>query len=296
MTKPSVAIVGCGKLGTALARRLAACGYPLAALASKRLSSARTLAARVRAESVSDRAWEVLTAARVVFLTTPDGVIQDACEQIAGEGGWRPDTLVYHCSGAHSSALLAPARAAGAVVGSLHPLQSFASTAIKGNPFDGIVMSVEGDEQAVKTGHAIAEDLGATCFTIRTDTKTLYHASAVVASNYLVTLLEFAFRLIEAAGIDRRDAFGVLKPLIDGTLANVEAVGIPEALTGPVARGDVATVGAHLDAIAAQAPDLESLYKLLGRHTVAVATAKGALGEEQARAIGRLVEDKSSGG
>ena len=103
---------------------------------------------------------------------------------------------------------------------------------------------------------------------VKTDGKMLYHASAVVASNYLVTLLGLAFKLIGKAGIADRDAYTVLKPLIMGTLGNVENVGIPAALTGPISRGDVQTVAQHLDEMKSKSPELMFLYRALGLHTI----------------------------
>ena len=110
-----------------------------------------------------------------------------------------------------------------------------------------------------------------------------------MASNYLVTLLELAFRLIHTAGIAGKDAFRVLKPLIDGTLANIENVGIPAALTGPIVRGDVETVAEHVKEIGSKNPELLALYKTLGLHTITIAKAKGTLSESAAEQLQKIL-------
>jgi len=138
-------------------------------------------------------------------------------------------------------------------------------------------MAVEGQPAAVKAAEEIAGRLKAKSFAIKTEAKTLYHASAVVASNYLVTLQGMAFRLLEAAGISAEDAFDVLGPLIEGTVSNIRKNGIANALTGPIVRGDVETVQEHINAMTEQTPALVPLYKLLGRYTVDVADARGSL-------------------
>jgi len=288
--KPSFAIVGCGKVGTALGRFLVNAGYRASGVASKSLSSAKRTAGIIQSDRFSDVPWEITRSADVVFITTPDGAIEDTCNSIASNKGFGQNSVVLHCSGALPSTILSAAKTCGALIGSMHPLQSFASSEYQTNPFQGIIVSVEGENDAVKAAKKIAGDLGGTCVTILTEAKTFYHASAVVASNYLVTLLDLAFRLIGAAGIAGQDAFKVLKPLVEGTLSNIEKVGIPEALTGPIVRGDVETVENHVEEIGSTTPELLDLYKTLGFHTIDVATAKGTISESSAKQLKRLLK------
>ena len=239
--KPSFAIVGCGKVGTALAIFLTRAGYRSAGFASKRLSSAKHVADMVLSDHFSDVPWDITRDADVVFITTPDSDIEDTCNSISRNTGFADNAVVMHCSGALASSVLSGAKTCGAWIGSMHPLQSFASADHKTNPFQGIIVSLEGESSAVNIAKTIAEDLGGTVVTLLTEAKTLYHASAVVASNYLVTLLDLAIRLIQEAGVQRQDAFNLLKPLIEGTLSNIGNVGVQKALTGPIARGDIKT-------------------------------------------------------
>jgi len=287
--KPSFAIVGCGKVGTALAVFLSGAGYKAAGVSSKSLASAKRTAEIIACDRFSDLPWEITRDADLVFITTPDGAITDTCNTISRNRGFADNAVVLHCSGALPSTILSAAKACGAYTGSLHPLQSFASADYSTSPFQGIIISLEGENKAVSVAQAIAGDLGATSVTILTEAKTLYHASAVVASNYLVTLIDLAFNLIGAAGIKDKNAFAVLKPLIEGTLSNIEKIGIPEALTGPIARGDVETVAKHIEAIGLKTPRLLDLYKTLGFHTIDVALAKGTLSESVAQQLKRIL-------
>ncbi len=289
--KPSVAIVGCGRVGTALALFLNQAGYPIVALASKSPASAAHLAEKVGCKRFGTEAGELCRAAEQIVLTPPDSRIASVCQAIAKEGGFADGAVVLHCSGALSSKILEAAKAQGAHTGSLHPLQSFASRDFVQNPFAGIIISAEGDPQAVEAARAMTADLGAVFETIRTHEKALYHAAAVVASNYLVTLAHFSFDLLDQAGISGDRAFDVLAPLIRGTLTNIEHGGPVQALTGPVARGDTEIVQNHLDALGEKAPQWLALYKALGRHTVELAEAKGSLSAEVAERFKGLFAD-----
>ncbi|MBW1941147.1 MAG: DUF2520 domain-containing protein, partial [Deltaproteobacteria bacterium] len=269
--KSSFAVAGCGKVGTALGKILTRKGYRLTGLSCKNASSAQKATRILGTNHFSTIAWEITKDANIVFITTPDGVIEETCSNIAQNNGFSKNTVVLHCSGALPSTILSSAKTCGAFTGSMHPLQSFADSKTDGNPFAGIVVSVEGEDKAVNTAREIVKDLGADFAGIKTESKVLYHAAAVTASNYLVTLLDLAFNLIKEAGIAGKDAFKILKPLVEGTLDNIEKVGIPAALTGPIARGDIETVTRHLDENRQKKPELLSLYQTLGLHTIDIA-------------------------
>ncbi len=288
--KPSAVIVGCGRVGTVLARFLSQAGYRMTGFASRSLSSAQGAAAVAGGGEAGTAPWKLTRNADMVFLTTPDGVIEPVCKTIAQHDGFRKGTVVLHCSGAHPSTILSSAKSAGAAIGSMHPLQSFASKEILENPFVGVIVSVEGDDRAAELAAQAAGDLGAVQLPIKTEGKGLYHAAAVVASNYLVTLMDFAFGLMGEAGVSEEDAFKVLKPLIFGTLGNIEKQGPAKALTGPIARGDADTVAMHLREIAAKAPGLLRLYKILGARTIPLARDGAGLTDEAEARLKALLE------
>jgi len=289
--KPSFAVIGCGRVGTALARHLAAAGYPAAGFFSRSRASAERAAAIAGAPTlVHAEPRAAAEAAKIVFLTPPDHAIAETCQLIADQRGFLEGSVVLHCSGALSSNILEAARYRGAFIGSMHPLQSFAA-ATKSSPFKGIKAAIEGDEAAVDCARQLAEDLGADPISIRTEGKTLYHAAAVVASNYLVTLMRLSFKLLSEAGVPESEAYGVLSPLIGGTLNNIDQAGIPEALTGPIARGDVETVADHLSAIGQASRESADLYSRLGLATIEIAAARGSLSQAAARQLHDMFSD-----
>jgi predicted short-subunit dehydrogenase-like oxidoreductase (DUF2520 family) len=287
MEKPAFAIVGCGKVGATLAGLLVKKGWPVKGLASASPGSAENAARLAGTDRFGTDSAVLAQGAELVFITTPDGAIARVAAELAKAGAFQPGTVVLHCSGSQSSEILAPARDAGAFIGSLHPLQSVARVYENDNPFAGATMSVEGDPRAVELGEAVAHDLEARCARIRAEAKTLYHAAAVAASNYLVTLLSMSTRFNTLAGMSAEESFAGLLPLIQGTLKNIGVQGIPAALTGPVARGDAVTVESHVREIREKAPEFLGLYQELGRHTVEIAKAKGGLSPEAEK---RLLE------
>lgn len=292
MKQHTFAIVGCGKVGVTLAWHLAAAGFDPAGFASRRPASAQAAAEAAGGGRVCREAREATAAADLVFITTPDAAIGPVAEDLARQKGFKPEAVVLHCSGALPSTILSAVHDCGAHAGSLHPLQSFAAPAFPHNPFQGIVMAGEGDDAAMALGREIAAGLKADFLPIETEHKILYHAGAVVASNYLVTLLAAAARLLEGSGIAPEATLGVLLPLVRGTLDNIEKKGIAEALTGPIVRGDRETVAAHCRGIGQALPGMLPLYAMLGTHTLPLALDRG-LDADAARELAALLKPPS---
>lgn len=288
--KPTVAIVGCGTVGTAMGKLLSNKDYRISGVATSNLETARRAAGVTVSERFSDCPWEVTRGADVVFITTPDDLIESTCMSISEHRGFDKNAVVIHCSGALSSDILSSARDCGAAVATLHPLQSFASVDQAVSLVPGSFCTIEGDSGALPIVREIVEDLGGILLEITAEKKTLYHAAAVAASNYLVTLMHLALELNKAAGLPTDTSFNALLPLIRGTLSNIGTKGIPGGLTGPISRGDVATVSAHLKAIEKDAPELVQLYRCLGLYTVDLAKAKGTLNKGAADKLAALLE------
>jgi predicted short-subunit dehydrogenase-like oxidoreductase (DUF2520 family) len=277
--KQSIAIVGCGTIGTTLGKLFADVGHPIVGVASRRLESARRTAEIIGISNCSANNVQVTPDADVVFVATPDAAIQSVCDEIAMQNGFKKGASVFHCSGVHSSEILASARQCGTHIGSLHPLQSFASVEQALQIVSGCTCTFEGDPELLPLARELVEEIGANFIQIRVQDKPLYHAAAVVASNYLVTLLDLAIEMNQLIGISEKSAIKAFLPLIRGTLHNVENLGIHRALTGPIVRGDIDTITSHIEAIKTRAPQLFSLYMALGNSTVAIAEARGGLGE-----------------
>ncbi len=288
--KPSVAIVGCGTVGTAIGKLLTRAGYRITGVATRSPETAGTAAKIIGAQRFSDCPQDMTQGAEVVFITTPDDAIQQTCEAISKNKGFEKKAVVIHCSGALSSDILSSARNCGAVTATLHPLQSFASVDQAETLVPGSFCAVEGDQAALPTVHQLVRDVGGVLMEITPEGKTLYHAAAVAASNYLVTLVNLALELDRAAGMSPEVSFKALLPLIRGTLDNIAVKGIPDALTGPIARGDVDTVVRHLKAIEQSMPALLDIYKTLGTYTVDIAKAKGTLTNEAAEKLAALLK------
>jgi len=294
-TKPTIAIVGCGTVGSAVGKLLSDAGYRISGVATSNLETAQRAAGVTGSESYSDSPSEVAPGAEIVFITTPDDLIESVCIELSKQCCFQQNAVVVHCSGACSSEILASARECGAKVASLHPLQSFASVNQAVSLVPGSFCTIEGDENALPVVRQIVQDLGGIVLEITAEKKTLYHAAAVAASNYLVTLLHLALELGKAAGLDGNTSLNALLPLINGTLNNISKEGIPDALTGPIARGDVATVSAHLKAMEKDAPELLPLYQCLGLYTIDLAKAKGTITQETADKLTALLETEGTG-
>lgn len=289
----AIGVIGAGRLGGSLAAALRAAGHPLVAVASAREASAAALAAELNAAPVEAPPFRsgvqalsiegAVVRCDLLFLTVPDAAIAP----LAAALPWRAGQAAVHCCGAHGLDVLAPAAARGARTGCLHPLQSFPTR--RGDParFRGVTCGVEGGEPLGGALEALARSLGAGIVRLDGVDRALYHAAAIFASNCAMALLGAAARTWARAGLSPAAARPALAPLLAGVAANAAAHELREALTGPLARGDTATVEAHLDALAADAPARE-LYRCLALELLALDPPHGATA--RARLVALLAE------
>ena len=273
--------IGAGTVGTALAVRLNHSGYSVVAVYSRSRASADKLAQAAGGVRVFNSSQEVADNADFVFITTPD----DAIAPVASQVNWHSGQSVVHCSGADSVASLQPAQKAGAKVGAFHPLQTFAGVNQAINNLPGSTFALEAEEPLLKTLQEMAESLDGHWVVLKASDKVIYHASAVIACNYLVTLVKLATDLWQTFDVSSPEATRALLPLLRGTLNNIENIGIPNCLTGPIARGDIGTINKHLEALKQTAPNLLPTYRELGRQTVPVALAKGKIDQAKAKEL-----------
>jgi predicted short-subunit dehydrogenase-like oxidoreductase (DUF2520 family) len=278
--------IGAGTVGTALAARLAGRGYPVVAVSSRSRTSAQRLAQAAISCQVFASNQAVADNAGLIFITTPD----DAIASVAAEVKWNPGQSVVHCSGADSVDILQPAREAGAKVGAFHPLQTFASPRQAMENIPGSTFALEAEEPLLGTLKDMAAALEGQWVELKSSDKVLYHAAAVLACNYMVTLTKLATDLWQTFGVPPPKATKALVPLLRGTLHNIETIGIPQCLTGPIARGDVGTINKHLDALKSTAPHLVSTYRELGRQTIPIAVAKGKINQSQAQELQTILQ------
>ena len=292
-----VGIIGAGKVGTALAALLHARGVDIAGVSGRTLDDTRRMAqaARLEASAALDRA-RTLAMSKIVFLTVPDDAIGALCKEIADGEGWRAGQGVVHCSGALPSDVLQPARDAGALAASFHPLQAFASLDAALTHMPGSTFALEGDDELVAQLEVFVDLLNGTPLRLRAEEKTVYHAAAAIASNYTVTLAALASNLLVRRGIapDANTALYYLMPLLKGTVDNLDALGLPAALTGPLVRGDTGTVAHHLAALEeCCASELAHLYRHLARLTLPMARQKGHLDEATIEQLEELLQERN---
>jgi len=277
--------IGAGTVGTALAIRLNRKGYPVVAASSRRFSSAQNLAEAVSGCRAFENNQDVANTAELVFITTPD----DTIPLVASEVQWHTGQSVLHCSGADSTDSLEPAKRLGAQVGVFHPLQTFAGVHQAIDNIAGSTFSLEADEPLLNTLKDMATALGGQWVELKANDKVIYHTAAVMSCNYLVTLVKLATDLWQTFDVPQQQATRALLPLLRGTINNIETVGIPQCLTGPIARGDTGTIKKHLDALREKAPAVLPTYRELGLQTIPVALAKGRINQSQAEALEALL-------
>lgn len=301
-----IAIVGTGKVGTALGVLAARAGRRVTAVADAdepgALRAAEVIAegapgaGRKKHRPTALGPAEAAARGGLVLLTVPDDAIEGLCAELAGRDAFAPGSVVAHCSGALDSGVLAAGRdRCGCRVGSMHPLQTFPNVTAAVERLPGSWFFCEGDDEAVAELTALVEAIGGRAGRIAPGAKALYHAAAATACNSLTAVLDAAVAMAEAAGIDRGTALQALGPLVRATVENVLATGPRAALTGPVARGDTATVARHLDALAASAPELLELYRVLARRTVDLAGRKGTDPDALARIETMLTRPPETG-
>jgi len=264
--RPTIGMVGAGRVAWSLAPALARAGYDVTAIGTRDPTIAQDLAAACGPGTRGTTPEGVLDAADVVFLAVPDGAVAALC----GALPWQARHGAVHCSGALGLDPLEPATTAGARAGCLHPLQSFPARRPEPERFRGIACGIEGTGGLGDLLARMANDLGAHAIRLEGVDRAAYHAAAVFASNDVVALMAAARRAWALAGLPPETAREALAPLLGAVAANLARLEPEAALTGPIARGDLATVEAHLAALAAL-PDLQALYRSLARELLRIA-------------------------
>ncbi len=291
----SVAVVGAGRMGTALALALAACGgYRIVALVAKRASRARRAAALLADASEASAPTLALDARQLaqlppvdlLLVTTPDDLIGETALQLAQQlpehisapsSSRARRAVVLHASGALSSEALAPLKARGFSIGSLHPLVAVSDALTGAERLRASFFCVEGERVAVRAARQLVRELGARSFSIKTADKPLYHAAAVMTAGHTVALFDMASELLARCGLGQRRSREVLLPLLRSTLDNLATrKTTARALTGSFARGDAMIIRAHLAAFRdAGAWDALAVYLLLGEQSLKLAAQNG---------------------
>ncbi len=304
-TLGAIGFVGAGAVGSMLARALAARGAHITAIAARQIAHAAALVALLpegMAQALPAEA--VVTSCDLVFLAVPDDAITPLAEMLP----WRSGQRVVHLSGAKPARALTAAQARGAQIAALHPLMTFPRAALDG-PVASLLKRLSGcywaleaeDRELAQSLTGMVTALDGHVLRLGAEDRVPYHLAGVFTSNYVVTLLATASALWETFGVARGEALQALLPLLRATVENLAERGLPQALSGPVARGDTSTVAAHLawldgavqgaqgqtQADTARARD--ELYRLLARLTIPLALEKQTITPEQAAALRDLL-------
>ena len=314
--RPSVSIIGAGRVGTALGLALKAANYRVEIVVTKHRVSARRAATLIGPQTVglvedqldglSRSQLASFNRASLTIIATPDDSIAPLAQRLAtvfrfksiglARRGKSAPPVVLHTSGALPSSVLEPLRKLGFAIGSLHPLLSISDPKSGADLFSRAFFSVEGDGPAVSLARSIVHNLGGRAFDIPADAKALYHAAALTASPNMIALFDIALEMLSSCGLSRRRARQVLLPLVESTLANLKLQDPKLALTGPFKRGDAATIRKHIAAMrSADLHDALAAYALLGRRSLAMAKDRRTNPSRQqaiARILSALVDDK----
>jgi predicted short-subunit dehydrogenase-like oxidoreductase (DUF2520 family) len=285
----TVGVVGAGRVGPTLAAALALAGHRPVAASGVSEASRRRAAELLPGVPLVDPA-EVLARAELVLLTVPDDALPDLAAGLAATGAVRPGQLLVHTSGRYGTAVLDPARRAGALPLALHPVMTFTGSPVDVQRLAGCSFGVTAPEELRMAAGALVIEMGGEPEWIDEAARPLYHAALALGANHLVTLVAQAMELLRTAGVGAPDR--MLGPLLGAALDNALRSG-DAALTGPVARGDAGTVSAHIDELRSHAPHALPGYLAMARTTADRALGHGLLKPEQAE---RLLEALATGG
>lgn len=273
MNKPAtLSIIGCGKVGQTLGRLWHDNhAVEIQDILNQSAESGAKAIAFIGTGQIANN-YADLRPADIFLIAAPDDQIAICCEALANADCLSTDSIVFHCSGALPSSILQAASAHDAAIASIHPIRSFAVPEKIIHDFTGTYCGVEGDQHALDMLTPLFTAIGAQLVTIKSEEKILYHAAAVFASNYLVTLLDTAVQTYGKAGIPQDIALKMMASLVRETTENVLKIGPQQALTGPIVRGDIKAVLSQYRAVKSWNKPYGLLYKKLGSLTARLAS------------------------
>jgi predicted short-subunit dehydrogenase-like oxidoreductase (DUF2520 family) len=294
----SLAIVGAGRVGRALGRRLRETGWRVTVVAGRSEASAKRGARFIGGGRAAAGVPATLAAASAILLSVPDDAIASVAAELAQSAGEDlRGKVVLHTSGALEASVLLPLQFWGAAIGSMHPLQSFNGVSVP--PLEGKVFAIEGDPIAVRVARSIARSLGAAPVEICATKKPLYHAAGAFAAGLSLAMQEAGVRMLMTAGLKRREAVRALVSLTRQVLENYEKLGPQKAWTGPLARGDFGVVFAHENALSELQPEFLGAYHAVNRLAAQVLSGNPAAtlrGLDAISGNANLVAAKAKGG
>ncbi len=262
----TLSIIGAGRVGKSLGRRLHELGWRIGVVATRSNSTARAAVRVIGAGLPMDRLTRQVLASDVVLIAAPDSAVEGVATELAHLGGneWR-GKVVLHTSGALDSSVLRALAGAGAATGSIHPMQTFSSQGVA--DLAGRMFGIDGSRDALKVARKMIRQIGGVAVRLSGTNKAAYHAAGTFACGHVLALLEASTRLLMDQGFKRRQATRALTALTRQTLDNLERMGPRASWTGPLTRGDFPTVSRHLDALSDYPAEYQDAYKALSRLT-----------------------------
>jgi predicted short-subunit dehydrogenase-like oxidoreductase (DUF2520 family) len=281
-----VGVVGAGRVGAVLGATLARAGHPVVAASGVSAASLRR-AERLLPGVPILAPDEVVDAADFVLLAVPDDALRPLVAGLASTGAWREGQLVGHTSGAQGIGVLDSAAARGVLPLALHPVMTFTGRAEDVDRVEGATFGVTAPDELRPVAESLVVEMGGEPVWVPELARPLYHAALTIGSNHLVTIVNDALGLLEQADVEHPSR--LLAPLLSAALDNALRLG-DAALTGPVSRGDVATLATHLRTLADEAPELLASYRSMARRTAERAHVTGRLSDEQFIAVVEALE------
>ncbi len=281
---PKVSIIGAGVVGSALTMALFDKGYPIASIISRTGSKALALSKAVKCKRISSQISDIATDSEIILITVSDNAIAYSARKLTAIKKISFKKLfVAHCSGAYSSTVLLPLKKLGTAVASIHPVQTFPHNQSKQKlktKLRGIYYGIEGDALAVRKAENLVLDIGGKAVVISAELKPLYHIASVFASNYMMAFLNAVSELSEKLQLTASwtEVFG---PLMTTSMENSIKHSAAQSLTGPIMRGDYATIDLHLTTLSKLAPHLLPLYTIAGIEVARIAKEHGKLDQKE---------------
>jgi predicted short-subunit dehydrogenase-like oxidoreductase (DUF2520 family) len=287
MNKRRLDIVGAGKVGKTLARLWNQNGvFEIGSVANHSLESSEEAIAFIGAGTTRQ-----IDNIDVLMISSVDDALTECAAQVAESTMVASESMVFHCSGSISSDVLAPLKARGATIASVHPVKSFADVSLAIKTFPGTFCGLEGDPTAVQVLTEAVGAIGGKVFAIDPSSKAIYHAGSVFSSNYLISTVAAGVDCLVRTGIDRETALEILKPIATEAMENLFRLGPVQALTGPIARGETKVVEVQVQALSEWDFEISSTYAALGILATHLSQQQGRASAESIRHIKEILSN-----
>ncbi|MCT4688173.1 Rossmann-like and DUF2520 domain-containing protein [Vallitalea sp.] len=270
--------IGAGKVGTTLGMYFNNMHLPISGYNSKSLASAKKSAALTNSNTY-ENITQLVDSSKYIMITTPDDLIEDVVLQLISINAKWDDKVVCHTSGTHPSTILEPLSKLGSTTLSLHPMLSFADINYALTMLPQTPLTLEGKGNLTDDFRKILLNINLEIHNISSEQKSLYHAAACIVSNYLVTVIDTGLETLNRIGLKQESSLELIESLVKGTINNIFEKGTVNALTGPMARGDVHTIKTHIRALSREDRSLEQFYRLLGDRTLSLVKKQNKLNE-----------------